>query len=406
MSSGGSVAAREWALLFYVPYANDLWRVASSVFGSISRAFAASSKDPGRCRDVRVLMQYKLRGDAHMRRRHWLCDSSVEWADEEHAVHLHEEAKSDSDASGIDSFRSFLLWSAEYAASAEHVGVVIMGHGGGAMQFCPEEAEAGAMRWMDVAAAAAELTLFNASISQRIGFVFLQNCCKATLPALWPFRHLKCCLVASPTIIAAPNTYYPALISHLFTCPSASPASAAAVICNNEQPEDFAILSVFHAANLPPFVAALDAFAAAAVPLTAPSCATLAASDSLRCFAVEYAFSDAQGRSSTDCYVDVLALCSALYNSVPTDSVRPPLHALLQTVQVQPLLPNHNCASLITSQASFAQLQQLRVVSPLAGSYREFCGLSLLCPLPSAAAALGPRPSPPRAPPPSVRLCV
>jgi hypothetical protein len=342
----------EWVVLFYVPYANDLWRVASSVFGSISKAFAVAAKDSGRCRNVRVLMQYKLRGDLNMRRRHWHCDTSVEWADEDHVIHHHEEAKCETDSSRIESFRSFLAWTVPHVAAAMCVGVVVMGHGGGVMQFCPEEVQggcAGALRWMDVGAAAAELVRFNDIISQRIGFVFLQNCCKASLPAIWPFRHLNCCLIASPTIIAAPNTYdlrhanrqkicntlnsyYSALIHHLFTCPGASPASAAAVICNNEQCEDFAIFSVFDSAKLASFTAALDMYVSNVASLLQLPDVARALSDSLRCFGVDYAFFDEHGHSVTERYVDAMALCCALRNSIPA-AAQPPLHAL-QVVQV------------------------------------------------------------------------
>jgi hypothetical protein len=164
-----------------------------------------------------------------------------------------------------------------------------MGHGGGAMEFCPEEVAGGGggLRWLDVAAAAAELARFNASVSGRLGFVFLQNCCKATLPALWPLRHLHCLLIASPTIIAAPNTYYAALIHHVCTCPAPTPASAAAAICHSEQPEDFAILSVFHTSHLPPFARALDALAAAAAPRLRDAAAASAFDLSLRSFWIE-----------------------------------------------------------------------------------------------------------------------
>jgi hypothetical protein len=280
--------ADDWVLLFYVPYANDLWHCASAVFGSISSAFSKAARDPNRRRHVRVLLQYKLRGDAHMRRRHWHCDADVAQSDEEH-----EAAGSDADASCIRSLRSFLSWAEEHVAAAAHVGIAVLGHGGGVMEFCPEEVAGSgsrALRWMNVGEAAAELTRFNRSVNGRVGLVFLQNCCKAVLPAIWAFRELPCCLVASPTIIGAPNTYYQALIHHLFCSPAVSPASAAATICSGEQPQDFAILSVFLTASLPAFVRSLDAFAAAAAaaPLLRDAAALQALSLSLRSFWVEY----------------------------------------------------------------------------------------------------------------------
>jgi hypothetical protein len=113
-----------WALLFYVPYANDLWHVASRVFGSISSAFNAAAKHPTRLRGVRVLMQYKLRGDQHMRRRHWHYNAAVDQGDDDYITHLHEVAE-DTDASCISSFRSFLAWAGEHVGGAAHVGVVV-----------------------------------------------------------------------------------------------------------------------------------------------------------------------------------------------------------------------------------------------------------------------------------------
>ena len=88
----------EWVFLFYVPYANDLWHAASRVFGSISSAFAKAARDAKRCRNARVLMQYKLRGDAPMRRRHWHCNAAVEWGDDDHVIHSHEAASGDADS--------------------------------------------------------------------------------------------------------------------------------------------------------------------------------------------------------------------------------------------------------------------------------------------------------------------
>ncbi len=331
----GATRSDDWLFLFYVPYANDLWHVASCVFGSISSAFARSARDSNRCRDVRVLLQYKLRGDAHMRRRHWYCDSAVECGDDDHVVHVHDTAKSDLDASCISSFESFLSWASGHAATAAHIGVAIMGHGGGVMQICPEEVTAGsaaALRWMDVGAAAAALKQFNDTVCGRIGLVFLQNCCKSTLHALWPLRHLHCCVVASPTIIAAPNTYYSALIHHLFTCPTATPASAAASICASEQPQDFAILSVFSTANLLPFALALERFAAAAAPLLRDASAARAANDHLRSFWIEYGHTNEEGVSATDHYVDIMAMCAALQSSVAPASLPP---HLLHHVQVR-----------------------------------------------------------------------
>jgi hypothetical protein len=339
----------EWVFLFYVPYANDLWHAASRVFGSISSAFAKAARDAKRCRNARVLMQYKLRGDAHMRRRHWHCNAAVEWGDDDHVIHSHEAASGDADASCISSFRSFLSWASEHVAAAAHVGVVVMGHGGGVMQFCPEELAGGALRWMDVSAAAAELHNFNSVVSGRLALVFLQNCCKATLPALWPFRHLNCLLIASPTIIAAPNTYYTQLILHIFTCPHASPASAAAAVCNGEQPQDFAILSVFHSSHLQHFALALDALAAAAAPHMRQAGAARALFDSLRSFWVEcgphtftqticvtscrYGHTNEHAQTATDCYVDVMAMCCALQTSIITAGA--PAPHFLQQLRVQ-----------------------------------------------------------------------
>jgi hypothetical protein len=227
----------------------------------------------------------------------------------------------------------------------------VMGHGGGAMQFCPEETVSGgtALRWMDVAEAAAELARFNSSLAGRLGLIFLQNCCKATLPAFWPFRHLDCCLVASPTIIAAPNSYYASLIHHVSTCPAPTPASAASVICHNEQPEDFAVLSVFHTSQLQPFSLALNALAAAAALHLRHAAAARAFDHSLRSFWIEcvkripqrvyfcnllgsYSYTNELGQRSTDSYVDVLALCSALQTSAAGEKQLAP--HLLQRLQV------------------------------------------------------------------------
>jgi hypothetical protein len=233
------------------------------------------------------------------------------------------------DASCISSFESFLSWASEHAATAAHICVAIMGHGGGVMHICPEEVTAGsvaALRWMDVGAAAAALTKFNDTVGGRIGLVFLQNCCKSTLHALWPFRHLHCSVVASPAIIGAPNT-------HLFTCPTASPASAAASICASEQPQDFAILSVFSTVNILPFALALDRFAAAAAPLFREASAARAACDHLRSFWIEYSHTNEQGVTATDHYVDIMAMSAALQSSVAAAISLPP--HLLRDVQVR-----------------------------------------------------------------------
>jgi hypothetical protein len=287
-----------------------------------------------------------------------------------------EDACSDIDASSISSFRSFLSWASGFVAADAQVGLVVLGHGGGVMQICPEEVTmgSGALRWMDLDDASAALVEFNAGVGGRLAFVFLQNCCKATLPALWSFRHLQCRIVASPTIIGAPNTYYSALIFHLFTCPSASPASAAATICHSEEPQDFALLSVFCCDRLLPFALALDAFAAAAAPHIVDDNVFLSLSHAMRRFFIEYAFTDEHGRSYTDCYVDVMAACFALQSSL-IGSTKPPPHLIHQL------------------QVSFADFQELRVVSPLAGSYNEFCGLSLLFPPLSSPATLHASPS-------------
>jgi hypothetical protein len=123
--SAADGASNEWVLLFYVPYANDLWHMASRVFGSISSAFNAAAKDPARRRGVRVLLQYKLRGDKHMRRRHWHYNAAVEQADDDYTVHLHEAAEDDTDASCVSSLRSFLAWAGGHVDGAAHVGIAV-----------------------------------------------------------------------------------------------------------------------------------------------------------------------------------------------------------------------------------------------------------------------------------------
>ncbi|GEM_PF-4429596 len=112
----------------------------------------------------------------------------------------------DDDATDTRALRDFFAWAAERYEAERYV-VAVLDHGGRVGELARDDHPAG---WLGTDELGEALRAFDASERGRVGLVVLQVCGKGTLEAAWGLRGAADELLASATVIAAPNTWFAA----------------------------------------------------------------------------------------------------------------------------------------------------------------------------------------------------
>ena len=140
----------------------------------------------------------------------------------------------------------------------------------------------------------------------RVSMLFFQNCFKASLTSFLPFKDISYLYVlASQTILGAPNNYHCSFLISLFCRPSVSGAELARQICSDESPRSYGVLACLYMPSLNAFLLHFDLalrVMTASAPDSAPWDNLLTA---LRPWSLTYRVADGLDR-----YVDMMALMS------------------------------------------------------------------------------------------------
>jgi hypothetical protein len=209
-----------WACLYYMPYANSLTSCSADILEGLHNGFRLGSCSINKRAEVAVAVQSKARGNTHMTRHVWQDNVSKQQTQVPDSLA----------SSSIVTFEQFLEWASNTFPSALNFTLTILGHGGRVHQVSPDEdpgyggVDADGLQWMDIADIGPALARFNARVTDRLRLVFLQNCCKSTIEVLsfLQANGLSLYVMASQTVLGAPNTYYAPLIQSLFTQPDCS----------------------------------------------------------------------------------------------------------------------------------------------------------------------------------------
>jgi hypothetical protein len=137
----------------------------------------------------------------------------------------------------------YLFWVAD-SFSAAQCAIVLLDHGGRVDQMCYDAwpGESGTKQWLSAEAAAEVLRGFGARLDGELELLFLQQCGRASVENLYNFRNIAPSVLASPTNVGVPNTYYEPVLRWLAENENATGAELARQIMGAD--EDFAIYSL------------------------------------------------------------------------------------------------------------------------------------------------------------------
>jgi hypothetical protein len=257
-------------------------------------------------------------------------------------------------SSNHTSFASFLTWaftrSQEVCPLSANFCCIILGHGGGRFQICPdetpdptEEVRSGSSgtAWMDAGHVGASLRRLNEQLllqQKELKLLFLQNCCRASLSMLQSFSGQalrRMFVLASQTILGAPNNYYRALLVSLFSDPIPPPPAGgdddddmglvlAGRIKDFEAMENYGVLACFRMAAWEAHASAVQSLLRHVVPVLETKSGDWSqrvVHTLLRDFIMTYRVSGVVGGGELDRYVDLLELLRVLSSEAAAAAV-------------------------------------------------------------------------------------
>lgn len=207
----------EWVLLYWMPYDNDLSPWEEAILGMLARG--ASGR--------RALVA--VQSDSASREgllRSVMVEGKVT-----------REELGGKDSSSAVALDAFLQWARSHY-KAERWAMVFLGHGGRLDSISPD-LDSGHPRWMNVKDISQSLTRFDEAIDGRLELLFLQNCFKGTIEALFEFRNAARYTLSSQALVGVPNYYYEPLLQSLSEAPAGDGAALAELIMGFEKPDMF-----------------------------------------------------------------------------------------------------------------------------------------------------------------------
>jgi hypothetical protein len=347
-----------------MPYCNDLSDCADFITSEIQTGFGLGAYDAGKSAiAVSVFSETKSRKSPKIFRSSWTRDASGNISSSRSEV-------GDHSCASAATFKAFLF--STLVAPSGNYAIVILGHGGGVNEVCPDESStsAGAMEWMDVVDLGNAIAEFALCVPGKLKFVYLQNCCKASLPALYAMGNLDSSVhvLASQTILGAPNSYYVALLRSMFVDPPSDGLDLAKRITRLDSPQYFAVLACFCVGSMSAYIQALDLFLKTALcVLNAQEIVILARIiKMLRVYMISYWTS-----AGIDRYVDAVGFCSIILD-VSLEVLRNSEHSSALTNSLAEAYGQVNIA--------FEKFRCLLSISPSSNGYSHLCGLMLYFP--------------------------
>jgi Clostripain family len=185
-----------WAVLYWMPYDNDLVGYGEPILGMLAEGTKHA--------DVIVAVQSDYFKDAKMRRR-ILVNGSI-----------HEMNILGNNSSDASEFSAYLDW-ARKTFTAKHWAVIVAGHGGKLDEISPDNfgRDDQSRRWMKLDKFVDAVNHFNQQVGDRVELLFFQNCHKATLEVVYEARNCAKYTLASQLLLGAPNYYYKGFLSSL-----------------------------------------------------------------------------------------------------------------------------------------------------------------------------------------------
>jgi hypothetical protein len=210
---------RARVLVYYLPYDNDLDRHADGVLDALERGLPAGD-------EVAVVALLDRAGDGGLE-RHTITRAG------------REVERLGGDRSSDPRMLVELLEHARRALPARRYAVVLAGHGGAEGRWAYDATDP-VERWMSLADAAAAVRAFRARPEVVVDLLFMQQCGRAAMPTLSAFAGTADVVMASQTVVGAPNRYYGGMLAHLAVEPDADGETLARLIMNHETPDMYA----------------------------------------------------------------------------------------------------------------------------------------------------------------------
>ncbi len=130
----------------------------------------------------------------------------------------------------------YLAWAAK-SWPAKHYAVVFLDHGGRLDEMCLDQwpGEGEPKKWLSAKLAGPVLREFRKSCGGEVDLLFLQQCGRGSVENLYNFRGAAAAVMASQTVVGAPNTYYTKSLQWLAGKPKATGAEIARQIMTDDE---------------------------------------------------------------------------------------------------------------------------------------------------------------------------
>ncbi|NVM30037.1 MAG: hypothetical protein HWN65_14435 [Candidatus Helarchaeota archaeon] len=193
----------DWIVLYWMPYDNNL----SDEFEAIIRMIGAGVQSE----KLLVVVEYDLFAQEKL---HRTIITKEKLPNYPRGVPL-----DFTDSASEEAFSEYLDWVATNF-SAKKWSIVILGHSGNLDEICPDahvqpnahekvaKDDMESWKWMNIQTMSRVMMQFSEKIGQALELLFLQNCCKGTIEALYTFRNAAKFTLSSQTPMGYPNSYY------------------------------------------------------------------------------------------------------------------------------------------------------------------------------------------------------
>ena len=382
----------DWALVYYLPYSNNLSSCASPILRSLTEGLIDS--DGSATGHVGVFVQLKRRGDKRMTRY-------VGRSDTGEGFRMISAADDCRDSAAEAAFNRCVVDAEATFSGARNWCVAVLGHGGSPDQVCPDDdpgpdgddPDADGLRWMPITGVAKAVAGLHVRTGGGVRLLYMQNCCKSTLHMVLAAGDCADALLASPLVLGAPNAYYRDTVRALRAEPAMDGLSLARCITAAEDPAQFGILACFQLTRAAPFFAALENFLGLAAAAVAAGGAKKVLQASIALAVERWRLSrvDYYAGGAYDTYVDAGAFCRGILALVE-EVWRPPAEAgaAADAVPKNDTVVEAGSGPLSTMKGAhaafedaFRELLVFRVGGAGGSGYKEaeMCGLTLAFPL-------------------------
>lgn len=214
-----------WAVLFYLPYDNNLDWAYDPILTQIEEAIVSP--------EVIALVQADRAGDGGVSRTVVTNEGT------------HTEAVDSDLSADATTFAQFLSWGRTVGQARRHV-VIVAGHAGppdGMAYDHTLPSDRPATRWLHPARVGDALREW--PVGSGLTLVFLQQCGRASVETLFEMRDTAPVVIASEADIGVPNYYYGGLLRALAASADLSPVGVAEAIMGSERSDMYVQLTAF-----------------------------------------------------------------------------------------------------------------------------------------------------------------